>query len=82
MAVDDPLQAFTIRGTTKIHEQPKGLLCKSQVGEQLLAMYRQQFFDGLHFNDKRMLNEKVDPKPLLKHDSLIVDRHWLLPLNE
>ena len=54
---------------------------KSEVGQQLRFMDRQEEIDGFDFHDKTFFDEQVKPKPVSQFNGLEIERYRFLSLD-
>src|ERR1044071_1525697 len=81
LAVDDPLNAIFQANGSEVEQQSDLVAAKAQIGENLLGMYRCEFFDGFQFHDDSSLDEQVGTKALFKNHFIITNRNRDLPFH-
>lgn len=81
-AIGHPLEVFANNIGTKIDQQAKPYTTQFDVGQQLLAVYRQQCLDGFQFDHHLVLHQQVNPLGLGKMQTSVLDgnRNLLLHL--
>ena len=79
--VDEASDAFAQKGDVEIDQEAELPICKTQVGEQLCAVYRKDGADGFQFHDDCIFDDKIDAIAAVDLNPLVAQREIQLSLN-
>jgi hypothetical protein len=77
--IDDPHDAVLHERVTEVEQVPEPLVCKAQVGQELLLVCVGESFNALHFDDDLVFDKQIDPKALVELEPFVRKRNSNLP---
>ena len=79
--IGEPLDSLLKQPHIEIDEQSDPQVAQSQVGNQLLAVYREKRFHGFQFNYDGFVDDEIGAKCIGYFQLIVIDCDWHLTLN-